>query len=145
MNDLRSWFEQLPGQWQLTREISSGDQFVGNAMFSAHDSVRLLLEETGRLELANGQSVTASRQWLWSLSDDTLLVEFAENPPRAYHQIPLVRTGDGWQGEADHLCIDDTYDGAYFVGENQMKIAQKVHGPNKDYEIVSVYKRVQSK
>ncbi len=100
-----------------------------------------LLTESGALLLADGSAVQASRQWLWSLSGTKLLVEFPEIEPRPYHVINMKPTDHGWQGKANHLCIDDTYDGKYVVGANTMTVSHKIKGPKKDYEIISQFVR----
>ena len=145
MGDLQYWFDHLAGEWQLEREISSGETFAGKALFSANASGSMALTESGALILESGDEVSASRKWIWSLSNHELLIEFAESPPRPYHLIPLQPSNNGWQGKAEHLCIEDNYDGEYFLSDDLLLVSQKIKGPKKDYSITSRYTRAYSK
>lgn len=130
------------GKWNLTRDVSSGERFLGSARLEQIGDSTLRLEEAGRLELPDGTFLPASRSWLWEFaSANQLDILYDEEPPRLYHSLKLKREDGTLFGVADHVCGDDLYHGTYEIGMNLIKTCQTVKGPAKDYEVTSVYSK----
>lgn len=126
----------------MQRKISSGETYNGSVEIVDKGSGILGLRESGVLRLGSGESLSASRHWLWRLTGDVVFeVFFDEDPPRSYHAVHLQEHMDGWKGSADHLCVDDRYLGAYLFTNDRIVIEQSIKGPKKDYEIQTVYSK----
>lgn len=137
-------FAGLEGRWRLERRSSNGPHFSGEAVFSRSDDAGYLLREEGSLRLADGEVLSARREWLWHLTD-TGEIEI-RYPPDAggglYHRFRPFEQNDFWTGEADHLCGRDVYRATYRLGEDELVIFHTVKGPAKDYQLDARYLRV---
>lgn len=121
------------GSWQITREIIHADgsvaTFLGQARFSPTGQGALRYVETGDLRLPDGQTVRATRTYLW---ESDLQVFFEDGRP--FLQVPAAG------GEAIHLCPPDTYRVTYdFTPWPQWQAIWSVTGPKKAYRMVSTY------
>ena len=135
-----SYFQKLEGDWNLERKISDGSCFRGVARFSFAERDKLLVAETGKLDMANGTRLEASRNWIWHLSGEQQLeIFYGEDSQRLYHALDLSLSQNGWRGQATHLCEPDTYLGEYIFFDEGFIIKQEVSGPKKDYSMVSTY------
>ena len=66
-------FSGLAGHWRLTRRISNGARFAGEAVFASSPDGSLEMTETGRLRLPDAMPVEAFRKWHWFMRDAELL------------------------------------------------------------------------
>jgi hypothetical protein len=127
--------EDFLGRWDITREISHGDgtraKFTGTALWQpTAEGARQV--ERGTL-VANGQSFSAERQYLWRGLD----VYFEDG--RFFHSVPP----EG--GHAAHWCDPDQYDVHYdFAHWPNWTARWQVSGPRKDYTMVSRFSRSSS-
>jgi len=142
VSTFKTVFEQLAGEWKLSRHISSGEIFSGIACFEKASPSEFLLSESGELKTQDGNSITASREWCWTYTPvNQLTISYNENPLRLYHQLSMGIENEIWTGEATHLCIPDTYFGQYEFSEDQIRIEQKISGPKKNYIVSSLFER----
>jgi hypothetical protein len=147
--DLRtSWggvdalFDRLEGAWDLGRTIESQATMTGIAEFRRHDPNTLGYREEGRVQLSDGKGFDAHREYRFERAPHGFLVFFAEEPPRLFHRIELIRDGDALAGSATHLCAPDVYDSDYrFLADGTFVICHTVRGPRKDYVSTTVFKR----
>ena len=146
-DDLGTWFAELAGVWQLTRDSSDGSRFTGTARFTATDGNAYLLREEGFLRLATGEVLPASRQWVWRLTEHPAGEREIEirYPQEAggelYHRFRPEQAalpdskGDAWHGEGEHLCGRDIYLAGYRLSARAIDIDHHVTGPAKDYRL----------
>ena len=121
------------GHWRVTRAITHADgtvaTFSGEAAFEPDPQGGLDYTEDGMLSLPTGQSMRATRRYLWA---DDLSVFFDDGRP--FHQVP--REG----GAAEHYCAPDTYRVTYdFANWPEWQAIWDVTGPKKAYRMVSNY------
>ena len=126
----------------LSREISDGSRFSGEAGFEPIAADTLRVSETGMLVLPDAREIQAYRNWIWRFSGEGELAIFYDEPDsRLYHQLNLAWNDGVWTAQASHRCGDDTYAGRYRLGDAVLEIETTVSGPNKDYRIKSTYRK----
>ena len=129
------------GQWTLERRIrdhlhGQHGTLEGQAEFTANDVAQLSYVETGRLMLANGAHMQASRRYLWAFTPEAVIVTFEDGRP--FHQFVPA----GHAAGTDHPCGDDFYTVRYdFTRWPAWTAVWTVTGPRKDYVSTSTYHR----
>jgi Family of unknown function (DUF6314) len=135
--------KNLSGSWLFDRKIEGYGSMKGVATFTPLDQNRLTYREEVNLELVDGTELQAEREYIYRVRRDGFDVLFKENPPRLFHEISLVqREGSEYCGNADHLCGRDNYQSTYtFLLGGTFVIRHIVHGPRKDYTMITTYSR----
>ena len=136
--------KKLIGSWSLNRVIEGQATMQGTAIFAPLDSRWLAYREQGCLTLANGTTMQAEREYLFSSSDDGFKVFFREDPPRLFHEIRLsASSGVELSGHALHLCKRDEYRSTYtFLPVGTFVVRHVASGPGKDYAMNTTYTRL---
>ena len=142
--DIAQITQKLIGSWSLDRVIESQATMQGIATFTPLDREWLAYREQGDLKLANGVTVQAGREYVFSGSDGGFKVFFREDPPRLFHEISLSPSArGGLSGRAYHLCRRDEYQSAYmFLPDGTFVVRHAVSGPAKDYTMSTTYLRL---
>lgn len=136
--------EDFEGEWQLSRQIAdrrNGEEgaLQGIARFVPDGDGRLRYEEEGKLSYAGQSPMTATRVYLWEADDDGIDVSFEDG--RAFHRIALDRQ----MPDDNHHCDPDFYHVSYdFSAWPVWRTAWRVVGPEKDYRMISEYRRAES-
>lgn len=141
MIPLTKIFQSLEGTWSFHRTISNYGNIVGTATFkkSATENNLLHYREEGELKGANGESFQVYREYLYRYQNDRISVFFAEKNERLLHTLEFQ---DTTIAAARHLCSCDVYDATYeFTSLDEFKLAYRVIGPNKNYSMITVFKR----
>jgi hypothetical protein len=135
--------KNLSGSWSFDRTIEGQGSMKGVATFTALDQSSLLYREQGNLKLAGGTELQAEREYIYRVRPDRFDVLFKESPPRLFHAICLMQhEGSEYCGSANHLCGLDTYQSTYtFLADGNFVIRHIVHGPRKDYTMITTYSR----
>lgn len=136
-------FPRLEGRWRIVRRIDPQGSLAGMAEFVRQADGWLRYREAGELVLPQGR-FQAERRYLFEPMTDGFAVFFDAEPLRLFHRIRLTEDHDGsLRGEATHPCGRDTYVTAYvFPPAGGFSVRHRVSGPNKDYTVQTVYKRV---
>lgn len=135
-------FDQLEGAWDLDRTIENQAAMTGIARFERRHSDVLAYHEVGRVRLAGGKVLDASREYRFERAPRGFTVFFSETPPRVFHHIELERQGEAFTGQATHLCSPDVYDSSYrFLADGTFVVCHSVRGPRKDYVSATLFKR----
>jgi hypothetical protein len=147
-SSLASWgtpdsvFDRLEGIWDLDRIIEGKAGMRGSAVFRRLAAGLLKYREEGRIRLADGQTFEGHRDYLFERGPAGFSVLFAEDPPRLFHGIALLRDGDALAGSARHLCAADQYDSRYrFLADGSFVVEHTVYGPRKDYLSRTTFRR----
>ena len=128
------------GRWTITRQITDfriieSGTLEGEAQFAPQDG-GLLYTERGTLRFAGGAPMVAERSYLWTFTDEAVLVAYADGA--AFHSF--ARTGGA--EATPHLCGADMYRGTYsFAAFPDWQVTWSVKGPRKDYRSVTHYAR----
>lgn len=127
----------LEGCWSLKRAIHHTDgpvhRFEGEARF-VPSGPKLLMDETGHLDVGQGPPLKATRRYVWEEVGGTIRVLFDDMRP--FHSFPLRVA----RPEAVHLCPPDRYAVAYdFTNWPNWVAVWTVEGPRKGYVSESVF------
>jgi hypothetical protein len=137
--------QNLRGAWMLRRDIEPGGaQLHGDAVFARFGEGALAYRESGILTLADGRVFSACRQYRYRLSEDSVVVEFADGPHigTQFLSLSFSRTDTGLEASGVYACGDDTYHATYrILGPAAFEVVIMVQGPAKAYELVSRYSR----
>jgi Family of unknown function (DUF6314) len=138
----REVFSALAGAWELSRSIGEW-KFRGSAVFCAQGPNELRYEENGILSRPGAPDLAAFRSYVYRYEADRIAIYFDERPARIFEILDLSRAPNGnWEAQAEHLCPPDHYASRYSFAPEAMLITHVVHGPRKDYEMVSHYRLV---
>jgi hypothetical protein len=138
----RDVFSALAGTWELSRTVGDWN-FRGRAVFRAQGPNELRYEENGILAKPDNANIQASRRYIYRYEADRMVVYFDELPARIFEILVLKRAPNGtWEAEAEHVCDPDRYASRYAFGPDTILITHVVHGPRKDYEMVSNYRLI---
>lgn len=99
----------------------------------------LAYRESGILSLADGRVFSACRQYRYRLSEDSVVVEFADGPHigTQFLSLSFSRTDTGLEASGVYACGDDTYHATYrILGPAAFEVVIMVQGPAKAYELV---------
>ena len=129
------------GDWQLDRVITDrlgtmNGTLTGVATLSG-TGAHVSYDETGRLTLAAGPVMEATRRYLWAFEAGGVVVRFTDGAD--FHAF----APDGKAVGTTHLCGEDLYDVTYDFRDWPVWTATwSVKGPRKDYTSVSSYQRM---
>ena len=142
MTKIIDFLSHMAGTWHLDRTISEGSAFQGLAHIRTTD-VRGVYgyHEEGSF-IHNAASQDAYRDYLYKVKGQTLDILFAD--PHREDQLYVSLDFAGTKIAHDtHLCGDDIYavifeiiNGDHFLTETM------VSGPEKDYRMITHYKRL---
>ncbi len=138
-------FGSLAGRWAIDRAIEPAvGTFTGTAQFSPLRTDELFYREDGRLRLAVGQELTAYREYVYVLAGESIEVRFAVDG-QAGGVMHRLGFDSGRESTDVHPCREDRYIGTYrFDGEDRFTISMRVVGPDKDYQLLTTYRRLVS-
>lgn len=145
MNAGAQILQTLCGAWMLRRDIHPGGaRLHGDAVFAPAGEDALAYRESGILTLPDGAEFSAYRQYRYRLSEDRIVVEFADGADigKQFLSLSFSRADSGWEASDVHVCWDDTYHATYrILGPAAFEVIIMVQGPAKAYELVSRYSR----
>ncbi len=136
-------FGRLAGRWEFARRIAPDGSLQGQALFAPDGAGGLAYREAGTLRLAGGFTAPAERRYRFRPWKDGFAVDFAETPPRLFHEVALKAVRDGMlRGRARHLCAHDLYLTSYvFLPDGRLVVRHRVRGPRKAYSLTTWYRR----
>lgn len=145
-------FALLTGTWTVSREVTGYGEFEGRASFSPDGARQLAYREAGRFRLVTGTELQAYREYVYLLSGHpaptivVLRTEGPSGPASVLHELDFVEDAAGVLTAAHcHRCGRDTYAATFAVtAPDRFELRYRVRGPNKSYDIHSVYVRAQT-
>lgn len=170
----RAVFRALHGTWSVHRRITSSKGsypsgvFTGTASFNprfptldksnAKFALEYIYVESGTFASDRGQSMTASRRYVYRYSEanDQLSVWFVKPANNLevdylFHSLAFATPEEAKEegacvATANHLCVDDMYDTKYRfplkgITLPSFQVTHSVHGPSKDYVALTDYRR----
>jgi hypothetical protein len=137
LRSVRDVFSALAGTWALSRTVGEW-KFRGSAVFCVQTQNELRYEENGILSKPGTPVIAAFRRYTYRYEADRIVIYFDERPARIFEVLDLTRARCGnWQAQAEHACPPDHYASRYAFASETMLITHVVHGPRKDYEMVT--------
>jgi hypothetical protein len=138
------------GEWVFEREIITKGILTGRAkgtaVFTTDEGNRLLYNERGELGLTdNGSTFSFFRSFIYEFETNQLTLIYNDGANIGQHYQTYQPEGERLVSLTPHICGPDVYDG-YFekLSANSYKQYVKVVGEKKDYEVVTVYGRIEN-
>ncbi len=133
-------FEHFSGQWSFERYISKPELHIkGNARFSRLSQSSLAYRESGTY-IINEIAYDFFQKRIFMYDENSLSVY--KNDGSLLHIFTFTKVTSSSCGSAKHThqCNLDTYHCLFlFKTEQCFEINYKISGPNKDYEIRTLY------
>lgn len=141
------FFNQMIGNWQITRVITASDGDVigkatGAVSITILDKEALLYSETVIASMHDIHTFKSIRDYKLTLTNGVLTKNFVEpEGDRIFYELNFAEDGNSATGE--HLCSDDNYRALYNIVNNDFfSIRYDVSGPAKDYCIDTSFCRL---
>ncbi|WP_202068766.1 DUF6314 family protein [Rickettsia tillamookensis] len=84
--------------------------------------------------------IPANKEYRYVLEDDNIVKYFAKAENSLFHRLDFI---DNSRATGSHLCGEDQYNATYiFLNPDSFTLNYKVLGPQKDYNINTVFNRV---
>jgi hypothetical protein len=131
------------GEWRISRTIDDRRTSLTGAL---EGTARLqpggyeggmIYREEGQLDYGDGNSMEATRIYLWQDHDKGISVHFQDGGD--FHVIEL----DRFMPDAQHYCDPDMYHVSYNFTNwpKTWSSVWRVQGPKKDYRMETIFKR----
>ncbi len=155
LTDPKEIFEFFEGKWNVVRHCEErSDEAIhelncdcrvepkallamtisGYASFILSSSNKLLYSEELDLQNSNWYQ---KYQYKYQ-PEENKIIKYFSNGDYFYDLILGKNTVKGW-----HKCLEDCYESEYkFLNENEMQITYKINGPQKNYKIITNYRRI---
>jgi Family of unknown function (DUF6314) len=139
-------FERLLGEWSFVREVPDKATMTGHARILATAEGRARYDETARVRLADGTTLTGSQSYYYRQLPppaNGFDVLFAENE-ELFERLNFHLSTDGsLRAEAEHHCPPDRYVSQFTLDrDDRLFVEHAVQGPHKNYVVRTVYRRV---
>jgi hypothetical protein len=134
-------FCSLEGSWKLSRTITNQGSVEGMASFrkKADYPDVLLYKEEGVFIPSNGKPLNFSQEYEYHYSKEKISVFFARERDRLLFALEFVEHNKAFGA---HQCGYDTYRATYqFRLPEAFELTCVVEGPNKDYQIKTIFKK----
>ena len=138
-------FNRLQGEWKFVREVPGKATITGRAHIAATSADRARYDETARVRLTDGTTLTGSQSYRYKRLPPPahgFEVLFAETG-ELFERLDFRSEPDGsLHADAEHLCEHDRYVSKFILdAEDRLTVEHSVTGPNKNYVVHTVYRR----
>ncbi len=138
-------FDRLLGEWKFVREVPGKATMSGRARIVPTSEGWARYEETARVRLADGTTMSGSQSYLYRrlpASANGFDVLFAESG-ELFERLQFREAPDGsFHAEAERLCSDDRYVSKFSLDANDLlAVEHTVTGPGKNYVVRTAYRR----
>lgn len=84
--------------------------------------------------------ILANKEYRYILEDDNIVKYFAKAENNLFHRLDFI---DNTKAIGNHLCGSDQYNATYiFLNPDSFTLSYQVLGPQKDYNINTVFNRI---
>lgn len=137
--------DRLQGEWKFTREVPGKATITGRAHIAATSADRARYDETARVRLADGTTLTGSQSYRYKrlpAPANGFEVLFAETG-ELFERLDFHLEPDGsLRADAEHLCQPDRYVSRFVLdAHDRLHVEHAVTGPNKNYVVRTLYRR----
>lgn len=151
MNKSKQIFSLLRGSWSLHRVIAGSGKIDGSASFSQCrlGADTMYYREDGFLTPYKGEKLMVYREYFFCYEpkEQQIAVYFCEDQKpcqllHTLHFLPYVKRSEAVIATSWHMSKNDTYEGSYeFKDRNSFKLTYTITGPEKDYTMITNFKR----
>lgn len=139
-------FDRLQGEWTFVREVPGKATMTGRAHITSTGEGKARYNETARVRLANGKTLTGSQSYVYrrlpasASGFDVLFAETGE----LFERLDFHASADGTlRADAEHDCPPDHYVSQFVLDpEDRLSVEHAVSGPHKNYVVRTAYRRV---
>lgn len=139
-------FDRLQGEWSFVREVPGKATMSGRARIAATGEGWARYDETARVRLADGSTLTGSQSYRYrrlpppANGFDVLFADTGE----LFERLDFRSAPEGsLRADAEHLCAADRYISIFTLdAEDRLSVEHTVTGPGKDYVVRTAYRRV---
>jgi len=137
--------DRLKGEWKFVREVPGKATMMGRAHIAPTSADRARYDETARVRLADGTTLTGSQSYRYRRLPppaNGFEVLFAETG-ELFERLDFRSEPDGsLHAHAEHFCQPDRYVSQFILDAlDQLTVEHAVTGPNKNYVVRTVYRR----
>lgn len=137
---------RLQGEWTFVREVPGKATMTGRARITPTGEGRARYDETARVRLADGQTLTGSQSYRYRRlpAGNGFDVLFAESE-ELFERLDFQPCADGsLRADAEHHCPPDRYVSKFTLDrEDHLEVEHTVTGPRKDYVVRTTYRKVE--
>ncbi|MGB6132562.1 MAG: DUF6314 family protein [Acidobacteriaceae bacterium] len=138
-------FDRLIGEWKFVREVPGKATMTGRARIVPTREGWARYEETARVRLADGTTMSGSQSYLYRRlppSANGFDVLFAENG-ELFERLEFREASDrSFHAAAERLCNDDRYISKFSLdADDLLAVEHTVTGPGKNYVVRTTYRR----
>lgn len=138
-------FDRLIGEWKFVREVPGKATMTGRARIVPTSEGWARYEETARVRLADGTTMSGSQSYLYRRlppSANGFDVLFAESG-ELFERLEFREAPDGsFRAQAERLCNDDRYVSKFALDSSDLlSVEHTVTGPGKNYVVRTAYRR----
>jgi hypothetical protein len=138
--------DRLQGEWTFAREVPGKATMTGRARIASTGEGRARYDETARVRLADGSTLTGSRSYVYrrlpapANGFDVLFAETGE----LFERLDFRSAPDGsLRADAEHNCPPDHYVSIFTLdAQDRLAVEHTVTGPQKNYVVRTAYRRV---
>jgi hypothetical protein len=142
----RDILDRLQGEWTFVREVPGKATMSGRARIVPTGQGQARYDETARVRLADGSTLTGSQSYLYRRllppgnGFDVLFAETGE----LFERLDFRAEPDGsLRAEAEHHCPPDHYVSHFTLDAgDRLRVEHAVTGPKKNYVVRTEYRRV---
>jgi hypothetical protein len=137
--------DRLQGEWKFVREVPGKATMTGRAHIAPTSADRARYDETARVRLADGTTLTGSQSYRYKRlppPSNGFEVLFADTG-ELFERLEFRSEADGsLHADAEHFCEPDRYVSKFILdARDQLTVEHAVTGPNKAYVVRTVYRR----
>jgi hypothetical protein len=140
--------DRLIGEWTFVREVPGKATMTGRARIAPTGEGRARYDETARVRLADGTTLTGSQSYRYrrlpppANGFDVLLADTGE----LFERLDFQSVPHGsLRADAEHLCSPDRYVSKFTLdAEDRLTVEHTVTGPKKNYVVRTAYRKVGS-
>lgn len=138
--------DRLDGEWTFVREVPGKATMTGRARIARTGEGHARYEETARVRLADGKTLTGSQSYVYrrlpppANGFDVLFADTGE----LFERLDFLPAGDGsFRADAEHQCAPDRYVSSFTLdAEDRLSVEHAVNGPQKNYTVRTAYRRI---
>ncbi len=150
MKTAKEIFEIFRGKWEISRLIThnfSGETYTANgyAEFARSGSSNTI-KYTEKLRVQNvldSEFFTSNQEYLYTYNNELNILEKYFSDERPFYTFSITESsGQQFLAYGNHLCNHDIYKAEYqFTTKESFSIKYTVNGPEKNYNIYTLYIR----
>ncbi|MFZ0631732.1 MAG: DUF6314 family protein [Acidobacteriaceae bacterium] len=138
-------FDRLQGEWSFVREVPRKATMTGRARVLQTGEGRARYDETARVLLADGKTLTGSQSYRYRRLPppaNGFDVLFPENE-ELFERLDFHLSPEGsLHADAEHHCAPDHYISHFTLDrEDRLFVEHSVKGPHKEYVVRTTYRR----